>query len=74
MGQLGFVPARQDGVCATVMNVRWTQILDSGMAVLLVVPGYERSQERQGVLKAAEAVGKIRVILRRFYLALREWI
>src|SRR5660397_113444 len=47
---------------------------DAGMMMLLIIPIEEVAAERLGILNAAEALWKLRLVLHRFEVAFRERI
>ena len=58
-----------NGVDLTVMNLVRGHEADPGMVMVLVVPVEEFPAEASGILNAAEAFGKARLIFQRFEVA-----
>ena len=63
-----------NGIDLAVMHLVRSHQPDPGMAMVPVVPGEEVPAEASGVLDAAEAFGKARLIFQRLEVAFGEWI
>src|SRR5450759_4721383 len=63
-----------DCVGLTVMHLIGRHQADAGMMMLLIIPIEEVAAERLGILNAAEALWKLRLVLHRFEVAFRERI
>src|ERR1700686_5240124 len=58
----------------TVMHLIGRHQTDTGMVMLLIVPIEESSTERLGILDAAEALWKLRLVFHGFEVAFRKGI
>ena len=63
-----------DCVGLTVMHLIGRHQADAGMVMLLIVPIEEAAAERLGILDAAEAPWKLRLVFHGFEVAFRERI
>ena len=63
-----------DRVGLAVMDLIWGHEAEAGMMVIVIVPIEEAAAESLGVLDAAEAFGKFRLVFEGFEVAFRERI
>lgn len=61
-----------DSVGLSVVDLVWGRQAESGVVVVLVIPGEERPAERLGVLDASEAAGEFRLIFECLEVGFRE--
>ena len=63
-----------DGVGLSVVDLVWCHQAETGVMMIAIIPVEKMPAECLGILDAAEAFGKLRLIFQGFAAALRERI